>query len=83
MTLPFQAAPAADDDGLVGAAGHGEQRAFEELYRRHCRMATRVAERVVGNEEDACDVVAEAFLRVFAAVASGRLRQRRRSGRTC
>ncbi|HEX2048930.1 MAG TPA: sigma-70 family RNA polymerase sigma factor [Acidimicrobiales bacterium] len=78
MTLPTHASPgeAVSDEVLVVAAGNGDVAAFEELYRRHHVVATRLAVRVTGNEEDARDAVAEAFIKVFGVVSSRGLRHR-------
>jgi trimeric autotransporter adhesin len=62
-----------EDADLSAAAARGEAGAFEELYRRHVQAAWRVAMSVTGNREDAADVVAEAFTRVFAGMPRGGL----------
>ena len=61
------------DPELVRAAGAGDEDAFAELYRRHTGAARRVAQRVLGGTHDVADAVAEAFTRVFAAIAGGRV----------
>ncbi len=53
------------DHALIRAAQRGEERAFEELVRRHEGRAMRVAHSLVPNREDARDLAQEAFLRVF------------------
>ncbi len=53
------------DHELIRAAQRGEERAFEELVRRHEERAVRVALALVANREDARDLAQEAFLRVF------------------
>lgn len=50
---------------LVRRAKAGEQRAFEELVRRHQDRAFAVARGVVRVPEDAADVVQEAFVAVL------------------
>ncbi|MCA1673155.1 MAG: sigma-70 family RNA polymerase sigma factor, partial [Actinobacteria bacterium] len=61
------------DAELAVEASAGRSVAFEELYRRHAPAAWRVAQAVTGNREDACDAVADAFVRVFQALSGGRL----------
>jgi RNA polymerase sigma-70 factor (ECF subfamily) len=53
------------DHDLIRGAQRGEERAFEELVRRHEERAVRVALALVGNKEDARDLAQDAFLRVF------------------
>jgi len=52
------------DAPLVRAARSGDVGAFERLVERHREVVTRVAARVVG-EDDAEDVAQDAFLRAF------------------
>ncbi|MCA9619925.1 MAG: sigma-70 family RNA polymerase sigma factor, partial [Myxococcales bacterium] len=54
-----------EPDELVQRAQAGDEAAFAELYRRHDRRAWRVARNLVPSDEDARDLVQEAFLRVF------------------
>ncbi len=56
---------AVTDLELVRRAKAGEQRAFEELVRRHQDRAYSVARGVVRHPEDAADVVQEAFIAVL------------------
>jgi len=53
------------DDLLVQAAKSGDGLAFTELARRHSTMIQRKIHRIVGNWEDAEDVVQESLLRAF------------------
>ena len=53
------------DHDLIRRAQRGEERAFEELVRRHEERAIRVALALIANREDARDLAQEAFLRVF------------------
>jgi RNA polymerase sigma-70 factor (ECF subfamily) len=53
------------DHELIRAAQRGEERAFEELVKRHEERAVRVALALIANREDARDLAQEAFLRVF------------------
>jgi RNA polymerase sigma-70 factor (ECF subfamily) len=66
----FSPAPSSDvsgpsDHDLIRRAQRGEERAFEELVRRHEERAMRVALALIANREDARDLAQEAFLRVF------------------
>jgi RNA polymerase sigma factor (sigma-70 family) len=63
-----------DEATLVDQACHGDNAAFEELYRRHAQAAWRMAQAVTRNADDAADAVAEAFSRVFAAMLRGSFR---------
>jgi len=56
---------AREDAELIRAAQRGESDAFEALVRRYQRRAYRVARNMVPADEDAQDLVQEAFLRVF------------------
>src|SRR4026208_2053696 len=50
---------------LVGAAQAGDREAFDELVRLTCADAYTLAYRLTGDEEDARDVVQDAYLRAF------------------
>ncbi|HWW52786.1 MAG TPA: sigma-70 family RNA polymerase sigma factor [Acidimicrobiales bacterium] len=68
--------PATDqlsDSELAGRAATGEIEAFASLYRRHADAAWRVAQAVAGNADDAADAVSEAFSRLLANMAQGRV----------
>jgi RNA polymerase sigma-70 factor (ECF subfamily) len=54
-----------EDRALVDRIRAGDRDAFEELVRRKRDRAFRLARRVVGQDEDARDVVQLAFLRVW------------------
>jgi len=54
-----------DHADLVSAAQAGDSRAFEELVRATYTDVYALAYRLTGNEEDARDVVQEAYLRAF------------------
>jgi RNA polymerase sigma-70 factor, ECF subfamily len=60
------------DEVLLQAVGRGDLAAFSRIVERHQTWAWRVAWRFTGNEEDALDIVQEAFLRLLDA--SGRYR---------
>lgn len=57
--------PAAPDETLVGLARAGNAPAREELFRRHQGIAKRVAQRHLGNEQDALDAVQDAFIKAL------------------
>ena len=52
-----------DDEILVYRARSGDSRAREELFRCHFGVAFRVAQRVLGHEDDALDAVQDGFLK--------------------
>jgi RNA polymerase sigma-70 factor, ECF subfamily len=58
--------------GLVAAARGGDQVAFEQLVRATSAETYTLARRLVGNEEDARDVVQEAYLRAYRSIGSFR-----------
>jgi RNA polymerase sigma-70 factor (ECF subfamily) len=51
--------------GLVTAAKKGDLEAFSELVKRYDRNVFRIAQHITHNEEDAQDVVQEAFLKAY------------------
>lgn len=52
------------DESLLSSAHSGDQRAFEELFTRHYRRLFLTAMRVAGNEQDAEEVVMDAFMKL-------------------
>lgn len=60
--------PRDEDHALVRAAGRGDMRAFETLYRRHSRRIFAVLWRLCGHEARAEDLVQEAFVRAWQAL---------------
>ncbi len=56
------------DHALLRRCQAGEEDAFEGLVRRHERRAWRVARNMVPSDEDAQDLVQEAFMRVFRSM---------------
>ncbi|MES2180204.1 MAG: RNA polymerase sigma factor [Gemmatimonadota bacterium] len=56
------------DTELVNAATAGDAQAFAELSRRYRGVVTRFAVRMVGNRDDAEDVLQSAFLRAYRAL---------------
>jgi len=61
-----------NDEFLLQAVGRGDLTSFARIVERHHTWAWRIAYRFTGNEEDASDIVQEAFLRLLDA--SGRYR---------
>ncbi|HWO64717.1 MAG TPA: sigma-70 family RNA polymerase sigma factor [Umezawaea sp.] len=61
----------ADDLDLVDMARTGDSRAFEELYRRHHASACGFARSLLGSAQNADDIVAESFTKVFQRIVSG------------
>lgn len=60
------------DEFLLQAVSRGNLASFSRIVERHQTWAWQVAYRFTGNEEDASDIVQEAFLRLFNS--SGRYR---------
>jgi RNA polymerase sigma-70 factor (ECF subfamily) len=56
------------DADLVAAAAAGDVEAFAELSRRHRDAYTRFAVRMVGNRDEAEDVLQSAFIRAYRAL---------------
>lgn len=63
-------AEAEEDRALIDRARSGDKRAFRELVERHQRRAFAIALGLVRDENDAREVVQEAFLRVFRGIDS-------------
>ncbi len=57
-----------EDRLLIERSQKGERDAFDTLMRKHERRAYQYAFRLTGNAEVACDVVADAFIRVYNAL---------------
>jgi RNA polymerase sigma-70 factor, ECF subfamily len=57
------------DETLVRRARAGQSSAREELFRRHRGESYRYAYRLLGHEQDALDVVQDAMLKAFSALA--------------
>ncbi|MFN0009815.1 MAG: RNA polymerase sigma factor [Planctomycetota bacterium] len=60
----------AEDHALIRSAQAGDESAFASLVERHRARAWRVARGLVGSDEDAQDLVQEAFLRVFRSLST-------------
>lgn len=58
------------DEQLALALKAGDERAFEELVRRHQGRVYAVAYRFTGNREDALDVAQESFVKTFRKIDS-------------
>src|ERR1051325_1083024 len=54
-----------DAGAVVARARQGDSEAFQTLVERHSRRAFQLAFRMTGNEQDAEDVVQEAFIRAY------------------
>ena len=65
---PEAASPRDEDHALVRAAGAGDRRAFESLYRRHSRRVYAVLWRLCGHEARAEDLLQDAFVRAWQAL---------------
>jgi RNA polymerase sigma-70 factor (ECF subfamily) len=64
---------AADTDArLVDRFREGDERAFDELVRRHRQAVYRAAWRLTGNHADADDLAQEAFVRACRSIAGFR-----------
>jgi RNA polymerase sigma-70 factor (ECF subfamily) len=59
---------AVDEAELIGAAQAGDRSAFDELVRRTYLDTYTLAVRLTSNEEDARDVVQEAYLRAWKGI---------------
>jgi RNA polymerase sigma-70 factor (ECF subfamily) len=57
-----------EDQVLIGRAQGGDQYALNELIRKHEQRAYQYAFRLTRNPDEAADVVAEAFVRVYNAL---------------
>jgi RNA polymerase sigma-70 factor (ECF subfamily) len=56
------------DDELAGRAARGDERAFEELYRRYQRPLLRYCRSITGDDEDARDALQSAMLGAVRAL---------------
>jgi RNA polymerase sigma-70 factor (ECF subfamily) len=72
-SAPVEAVESDGDHALVRAAGLGDARAFEQLYRRHSRRVYAVVWRLAGGHAArAEDLVQEAFIRAWQALPAFR-----------
>ncbi len=60
----------ASDELLARALQEGEERALDELVRRHQGMVFSVAFRMTFNREDALDVAQDAFIKAYRKIGS-------------
>src|SRR5262245_14147502 len=65
-----RAKEAEEDRGLIGRAQQGDVAAFRQLVERHQRRAFAIALALVRDENDARELVQEAFLRVYRGLSS-------------
>ncbi len=56
------------DLAVVRRVQAGEAGAFAELVERHSRSLSRVAYRIMGNENDADEIVQETFMRAYREI---------------
>ena len=61
-----------DDAGFVARCQRGETEAFSVLVRRHQKKMLNIAYRMIGDYDEACDVVQEAFLSTYRAIGKFR-----------
>ena len=64
--------PELDDSFLIARSRNGDRSAFDQLIRRYERRIYNLAYRLCGNPDDAADVAADAFVRVYNSLASFR-----------
>ena len=62
------ATPVDDETPLIAQLRAGDEAAFEQVVRQYGGRLLAVARRIVGTEEDARDVVQEAFLNAFRSL---------------
>ncbi len=69
--LRMSTVPAANDDvELVRRAARGDSAAMMSLYDRHCGAVLALCRRILGNRDEAEDVLQDAFVRVWQEAAS-------------
>lgn len=61
---------AREDDALVDRARSGDRAAFQELFQKYHRRAYAVAFGVVKRQEDALDIVQDAFIKVHKHIGN-------------
>jgi RNA polymerase sigma-70 factor (ECF subfamily) len=61
-----------DDAVLIRRCQQGDRVAFDDLVRRHEKRAYQYAFRLTSNPEEAADIVADAFIRIFNALQNFR-----------
>ncbi len=65
-----------DDHEQVALCRRGDTDAFEALVRKHQKQMLNIAYRVVGNYEEACEVVQDAFLAAYRNIRNFEERSR-------
>ena len=63
-------APLVDDRELVDRVKQGDATAYDALVRRHLARATMIARRLLGNVQDAEDLVQEASIRALDRIST-------------
>src|SRR5438034_10592862 len=66
--LPAPVSTAAEEQALVSRCQNGDEAAFRELHHRHRTRAVFLAAQLLRDQDEAEDVVQEAFLRVFRSI---------------
>jgi RNA polymerase sigma-70 factor, ECF subfamily len=61
-----------DDESFVARCRQGDTEAFAPLVRRHQKKMLNLAYRMIGDYEEACDVVQESFLSAFRSIKNFR-----------
>jgi RNA polymerase sigma-70 factor (ECF subfamily) len=61
-----------DDNALVSSAQNGDLTAFELLVERHEKKMLNISYRLIGDYDDACEVVQEAFLSAYRNIRTFR-----------
>ena len=61
-----------DDAGFVARCRRGETEAFSVLVGRHQKKMLNIAFRMIGDYDEACDVLQEAFLSAYRAIGKFR-----------
>jgi len=59
-----------EDFRLISLCQKGDLVAFEELVRRHDKEMLNIAYRMIGNYEEACDVVQDGFVSAYKNIKS-------------
>ena len=71
---------AAGDDELASRIAGRDERAFEELMRRHNRMLYRLARSILKDDAEAEDALQDAYLAAYRGIAGFRGGSRLRHG---
>jgi RNA polymerase sigma-70 factor (ECF subfamily) len=68
MLAPMRPVSHADEEDLVARAQAGDERAFEELVRRHADRLFAIIVRFIGDRQEAEEATQEAFLRAWRSI---------------